>query len=74
FAHLGLCQGQLESTTGSALKQGQDAGEVQYVEERLPPGYRARQRKAVNNNFPFSSHDNRHGLQNVGEYFDFVST
>ncbi|NWX42891.1 TEX36 protein, partial [Steatornis caripensis] len=26
--------------------------------------------KAVNNNFPFSSHDNRHCLQNVGEYFD----
>uniref|UniRef100_A0A8V0X5S8 Testis expressed 36 n=1 Tax=Gallus gallus TaxID=9031 RepID=A0A8V0X5S8_CHICK len=26
---------------------------------------------AVNNNFPFSSHDNRHCLQNVGEYFDF---
>lgn len=30
--------------------------------------------RAVNNSFPFSSHDNRHCLQNVGEYFDFVST
>ncbi|NXX80984.1 TEX36 protein, partial [Urocolius indicus] len=27
--------------------------------------------KAMNNSFPFSSHDNRHCLQNVGEYFDF---
>uniref|UniRef100_A0A8D0ENW4 Domain of unknown function with conserved HDNR motif domain-containing protein n=1 Tax=Strix occidentalis caurina TaxID=311401 RepID=A0A8D0ENW4_STROC len=26
---------------------------------------------AVNNNFPFSCHDNRQCLQNVGEYFDF---
>uniref|UniRef100_A0A8C3IZ11 Domain of unknown function with conserved HDNR motif domain-containing protein n=1 Tax=Chrysemys picta bellii TaxID=8478 RepID=A0A8C3IZ11_CHRPI len=27
--------------------------------------------KAVKNHFPFSTHDNRHCLQNVGEYFDF---
>ncbi|KFP87951.1 Testis-expressed sequence 36 protein, partial [Apaloderma vittatum] len=26
--------------------------------------------KTRNNNFPFSSHDNRHSLENVGEYFD----
>uniref|UniRef100_A0A8C4J7L8 Testis expressed 36 n=1 Tax=Dromaius novaehollandiae TaxID=8790 RepID=A0A8C4J7L8_DRONO len=74
FAHIGLCQSQPESTTGSALKQVQSVGEAQYIAQRLPPGYRAREQKAVNNNFPFSSHDNRHCLQNVGEYFDFVST
>uniref|UniRef100_A0A8B9QWH3 Testis expressed 36 n=1 Tax=Apteryx owenii TaxID=8824 RepID=A0A8B9QWH3_APTOW len=73
FAHMGLCQSHPESTTGSALKQVQNAEEVEYIEERLPPGYRAREQKAVNNNFPFSSHDNRHCLQNVGEYFDFSS-
>ncbi|XP_013800394.2 testis-expressed protein 36 [Apteryx mantelli] len=71
FTHMGLCQSHPESTTGSALKQVQNAEEVEYIEERLPPGYRAREQKAVNNNFPFSSHDNRHCLQNVGEYFDF---
>ncbi|XP_025971703.1 testis-expressed protein 36 [Dromaius novaehollandiae] len=71
FAHIGLCQSQPESTTGSALKQVQSVGEAQYIAQRLPPGYRAREQKAVNNNFPFSSHDNRHCLQNVGEYFDF---
>ncbi|XP_029887367.1 testis-expressed protein 36 [Aquila chrysaetos chrysaetos] len=71
FAHVGVCQDQPESTTASALKQVQNSGAAQYVEDRLPLAYRTREQRAVNNNFPFSSHDNRHCLQNVGEYFDF---
>ncbi|XP_068253566.1 testis-expressed protein 36 [Nyctibius grandis] len=71
FAHIGVCQSQPESITSSALKQVQNSGAAQYIEDRLPLGYRAREQRAVNNNFPFSSHDNRHCLQNVGEYFDF---
>uniref|UniRef100_A0A8C3C858 Testis expressed 36 n=1 Tax=Cairina moschata TaxID=8855 RepID=A0A8C3C858_CAIMO len=74
FAHVGGCQSQPESTTSSALKQAQDAQAAQHMEGRLPLTYRAREQRAVKNNFPFSSHDNRHCLQNVGEYFDFVST
>ncbi|XP_009474044.1 PREDICTED: testis-expressed sequence 36 protein [Nipponia nippon] len=71
FAHVGVCKSQLESTTSSALKQVQNSGAAQYIEDRLPLAYRAQEQRAVNNNFPFSSHDNRHCLQNVGEYFDF---
>uniref|UniRef100_A0A8C2SMI3 Testis expressed 36 n=1 Tax=Coturnix japonica TaxID=93934 RepID=A0A8C2SMI3_COTJA len=71
FAHVGECQGQLESTTHSAQRQGQDLQAAQSAEDHLPPTFRAREQSAVNNNFPFSSHDNRHCLQNVGEYFDF---
>ncbi|XP_010000173.1 PREDICTED: testis-expressed sequence 36 protein [Chaetura pelagica] len=70
FAHIGVHQSRLESITSSALKQIHDSGEAQYLENQLPLGYRARAQKAVNNNFPFSSHDNRHSLENVGEYFD----
>ncbi|XP_072197066.1 testis-expressed protein 36 [Excalfactoria chinensis] len=71
FAHAGECQGQLESTTHSAQRQGQDLQAAQWAENHLPLMFRAREQKAVNNNFPFSSHDNRHCLENVGEYFDF---
>ncbi|XP_075613779.1 testis-expressed protein 36 [Balearica regulorum gibbericeps] len=71
FAHVGMCQSQPESTTSSALKQVQNSGAARYIEDRLPLAYRAREQRAVSNNFPFSSHDNRHCLQNVGEYFDF---
>ncbi|XP_009505239.1 testis-expressed protein 36 [Phalacrocorax carbo] len=71
FAHVGACQSQPESTTSSALKQAQNSGAAQYIADRLLLAYRAREQRAVSNNFPFSSHDNRHSLQNVGEYFDF---
>ncbi|XP_008940569.1 PREDICTED: testis-expressed sequence 36 protein, partial [Merops nubicus] len=69
FAHVGTCQGQLETTTGCALKQGRDWRAARCAEAGLLPVYRAREQKAVNN-FPFSSHDNKHCLQNVAEYFD----
>ncbi|XP_010142644.1 PREDICTED: testis-expressed sequence 36 protein [Buceros rhinoceros silvestris] len=71
FAHAGICLSQPESETSSALKQVQDSGAARYIEDRLPRAYRTREQRAVNNNFPFSSHDNRHCLQNAGEYFDF---
>ncbi|XP_054030583.1 testis-expressed protein 36 [Dryobates pubescens] len=71
FVHAEAFQGQLESTTSSALKEVYSLGAAQYIEERLLPAYRAREQRAVNNNFPFSSYDNRHCLHNFGEYFDF---
>ncbi|KAM6265805.1 testis-expressed protein 36 isoform 1-T1 [Porphyrio hochstetteri] len=71
FAHTGVCQSQPESTTSSAQKQVRNSRAARSIEDRLPLAYRAREQRAVNNNFPFSSHDNRHCLQNVGEYFDF---
>ncbi|KAM6390103.1 testis-expressed protein 36 isoform 2-T2 [Pluvialis apricaria] len=43
FAHVGVCQSQPESTTSSALKQVQDSGAAQYIEDRLPLAYRARE-------------------------------
>ncbi|XP_027661336.2 testis-expressed protein 36 [Falco cherrug] len=70
FSHSGACQSQPESPTSSALKQVQDSEAAQGTEDRLPLAYRAQEQRAVNKNFPFSSHDNRHCLQNVGEYFD----
>nr|XP_009668862.1 PREDICTED: testis-expressed sequence 36 protein [Struthio camelus australis] len=38
FAHAGVCESRAESPAGSAPKQ------VRYVEENLPPAYRARER------------------------------
>uniref|UniRef100_A0A8C8A7S2 Domain of unknown function with conserved HDNR motif domain-containing protein n=1 Tax=Otus sunia TaxID=257818 RepID=A0A8C8A7S2_9STRI len=71
FAHVGVCQRQSESATSSVLKPVQHSGAAQYIEDRLPRAYRTREQRAVNNHFPFSCHDNRHCLQNLGEYFDF---
>ncbi|XP_010192195.1 PREDICTED: testis-expressed sequence 36 protein [Mesitornis unicolor] len=71
FAHAEVCQTPPESTTRAAQKQVHDSGAAQYIKDKVPPAYKAREQKAVSNNFPFSSHDNRNSLQNVGEYFDF---
>ncbi|XP_075791894.1 testis-expressed protein 36 [Pelodiscus sinensis] len=71
FPHLGIFQSQHESITDCMLKQVQNPEEVQYIEKRLPLVYKIREQKAVKKHFPFSTHDNRHCLQNVGEYFDF---
>ncbi|XP_053890265.1 testis-expressed protein 36 isoform X2 [Malaclemys terrapin pileata] len=71
FPHLGIFHSQPESITDCMLKQVQNPEEVQYIEKRLPLVYKIREQKAVKNHFPFSTHDNRHCLQNVGEYFDF---
>ncbi|KAI5174995.1 Testis-Expressed Protein 36 [Manis pentadactyla] len=40
------------------------------AEGKLPPIYKVREQQAVNNNFPFSMHDNRHCFQNSGHYLD----
>ncbi|XP_009561785.2 testis-expressed protein 36 [Cuculus canorus] len=71
FTHVGASDSQYESTTSSALKQVQNSKAAQCTEDSLPLTYRAREQSAANNNFPFSAHDNRHSLQNTGEYFDF---
>uniref|UniRef100_A0A674K365 Testis expressed 36 n=1 Tax=Terrapene triunguis TaxID=2587831 RepID=A0A674K365_9SAUR len=74
FPHLGIFHSQPESITDCMLKQVQNPEEVQYIEKRLPLVYKIREQKAVKNHFPFSTHDNRHCLQNVGEYFDFCTS
>ncbi|XP_021254158.1 testis-expressed protein 36 [Numida meleagris] len=71
LAHAGGCWGQLESTTCSAQGQAQALQAAGSVEDRLPPVFQGREQRKVNNNFPFSSHDNTHFLQNVGEDFNF---
>ncbi|XP_069720249.1 testis-expressed protein 36 [Phaenicophaeus curvirostris] len=71
FVHAGASESQHESTTGAALKQVQNSRAIQHPKDSLPLTYRAQEQSAANNNFPFSAHDNRHSLQNTGEYFDF---
>ncbi|XP_033917255.1 testis-expressed protein 36 [Melopsittacus undulatus] len=71
FAHIGVDQNQPKSTTSSAQNQVQNSKAAPYLEETLPLARKAREQTAVKNNFPFSFHDNKHCLQNVGEYFDF---
>ncbi|XP_038266550.2 testis-expressed protein 36 [Dermochelys coriacea] len=73
FPHLGLFHSQPELITDHMLKQIQNPEEVWYIEKTLPVVYKIWEQKAVKNHFPFSTHDNRNCLQNVGEYFDFVS-
>ncbi|NWW73044.1 TEX36 protein, partial [Climacteris rufus] len=74
FAHVGDYQSELESTTSASLKHVLSSAAALGKEHRLPLEYRAREQKAGNNNFPFSSHDNRHDICNAAEYFDLVST
>ncbi|XP_061220114.1 testis-expressed protein 36 isoform X1 [Neopsephotus bourkii] len=71
FAHIGVDQNQAEATTSSAQNQVQNNKTAPYTEEKLPLAGTAQEQTAVKNNFPFSFHDNKHCLQNVGEYFDF---
>ncbi|NWS31689.1 TEX36 protein, partial [Polioptila caerulea] len=67
-------QGQLESTTTASLKHVLNSAAALGPEHRMPLEYKARVQEAGNNNFPFSSHDNRHVICNAAEYFDLVST
>ncbi|KAM9549492.1 testis-expressed protein 36 isoform 1-T1 [Guaruba guarouba] len=71
FAHIGIDPSQPVSTTSSAQKQVQNNETAQHIEEKLPLVHKAQEQTAVKNNFPFSFHDNKHCLRNVGEYFDF---
>ncbi|NXD57257.1 TEX36 protein, partial [Corvus moneduloides] len=74
FAHAGDGQGELESTTSASLKHVLNSAAALGTEFRMPLEYKAREQKAGNNHFPFSSHDNRHDICNAAEYFDLVST
>ncbi|XP_062491227.1 testis-expressed protein 36 isoform X1 [Pezoporus occidentalis] len=70
FAYIGVDQNQAEPTTSSAQNQVQNKA-APYIEEKLPLAFKAQEQTALKNNFPFSFHDNKHCLRNVGEYFDF---
>ncbi|XP_053439502.1 testis-expressed protein 36 [Nycticebus coucang] len=70
FPHIGLMQRTPESITTAMLKEPQCPQMSRQVEEKLPPIYRIREKQAVNNNFPFSVHDNRHSFENTVYYFD----
>ncbi|NXY17022.1 TEX36 protein, partial [Atrichornis clamosus] len=74
FVHAGDCKCELESTTSASLRHVLNSAASQGMEYRLPLEYKGREQKAGNNNFPFSSHDNRHDICNAAEYFDLVST
>ncbi|XFF91886.1 hypothetical protein AB1E18_018105 [Capra hircus] len=70
FPHIGLTQKMPESITSTMLKESHSPRLSRQVEEKLPPIYKLREKQAVNNNFPFSAHDNRHSFQDSGFYFD----
>ncbi|NWV06971.1 TEX36 protein, partial [Ptilonorhynchus violaceus] len=74
FVHAGDDESELESTTAASLRHVLNSAAALGMEHRMPLEYRAREQKAGNNNFPFSSHDNRHDICNAAEYFDLVST
>uniref|UniRef100_A0A8C0R1T4 Testis expressed 36 n=1 Tax=Canis lupus dingo TaxID=286419 RepID=A0A8C0R1T4_CANLU len=73
FPQIGLTQKTPESSTSAVLKEPHRPHLSRQVEERLPPIYKVREKQAVNNNFPFSVHDNRHSFQSSGCYLDSVS-
>ncbi|XP_004438982.1 PREDICTED: testis-expressed sequence 36 protein [Ceratotherium simum simum] len=70
FPHIGLTQKTPESITSAMLKKPQGPRLSWQVDGKLPPIYKVREKQAVNNNFPFSVHDNRHSFQNSGYYLD----
>ncbi|XP_020756079.1 testis-expressed protein 36 isoform X2 [Odocoileus virginianus] len=72
FPHIGLTQKTPESITSMMLKESYSPRLSRQVEEKLPPIYKVREKQAVNNNFPFSDHDNRHSFQDSGFYLDSV--
>ncbi|NXS35171.1 TEX36 protein, partial [Pomatostomus ruficeps] len=74
FIHAGEALSELESTTSASLKHVLNSAAALGKEHRAPLEYKAREQKAGNNSFPFSSHDNRHDICNAAEYFDLVST
>ncbi|XP_060097423.1 testis-expressed protein 36 [Heteronotia binoei] len=69
FQHSRPLQIYPESLTASMQKQILNLETVHQIENRLPLMYKLREKKPVNT-FPFSVHDNRHCLLNVGEYLD----
>ncbi|ELW69684.1 testis-expressed protein 36 [Tupaia chinensis] len=70
FPHIGLTSKTPESITCAMLKESHSPCLSQQIERKLPPIYKVREKQAVNNNFPFSMHDNRHSFENSGYYLD----
>ncbi|KAF6317994.1 testis expressed 36 [Rhinolophus ferrumequinum] len=70
FPHIGLTQKTWESITSAMLKEPHNPHFSQQIEMKLPPIYKVREKQAVNNNFPFSVHDNRYSCQNFGHFLD----
>ncbi|XP_068957739.1 testis-expressed protein 36 [Petaurus breviceps papuanus] len=70
FPHLGLIEKTPESTTTAMMKQPFLPESKRKVKERLPSCYQLREQQASNSNFPFSVHDNRHGLELCGHGLD----
>uniref|UniRef100_A0A7N4NX77 Domain of unknown function with conserved HDNR motif domain-containing protein n=1 Tax=Sarcophilus harrisii TaxID=9305 RepID=A0A7N4NX77_SARHA len=73
FPHLGLIEKTPESTTATMLKQPYLPESRRKVEDLLPFRYQFRQKQANKSNYPFSMHDNRHGLEFCGHGLDEVS-
>ncbi|XP_029465913.1 testis-expressed protein 36 [Rhinatrema bivittatum] len=69
FYHDAEFQNQFISTTSSMLKKSNKL-DVPETEKTLPMLSKILPQKALNMEFPFSQHDNRHALQDKGEYFD----
>ncbi|XP_033005331.1 testis-expressed protein 36 [Lacerta agilis] len=69
FAQSGKVQIFPESLTASMQKQILNLEATNQINNRLPQMYKVREKKPVKT-FPFSIHDNRHCLLNVGEYLD----
>ncbi|XP_008582206.1 PREDICTED: testis-expressed sequence 36 protein-like, partial [Galeopterus variegatus] len=70
FPHIGLKQKTPESITSAMLKEPRSPRFYHEVQEKLPPIYKVREKQAVDSNFPFSVHDNRHSFENSGCYLD----
>ncbi|KAK1333377.1 hypothetical protein QTO34_005760 [Cnephaeus nilssonii] len=70
FPHIGVTQKTPESITSVTLREPHNPRFSRQIEEKLPPIYKAREKQATHNNFPFSVHDNRHSLRNSGLYAD----
>ncbi|XP_051838647.1 testis-expressed protein 36 [Antechinus flavipes] len=70
FPHLGLIEKTPESTTATMLKQPYLPESRRKVEDLLPFRYQFRQKQANKSNYPFSMHDNRHGLEFCGHGLD----
>uniref|UniRef100_A0A8C3X1D9 Testis expressed 36 n=1 Tax=Catagonus wagneri TaxID=51154 RepID=A0A8C3X1D9_9CETA len=70
FPQIGLMRETPESITSTMLREPHSPRLRRQVEEKLPPVYKVREKQAVNNNFPFSVHDNRCSFQNSGFYLD----
>ncbi|XP_075389597.1 testis-expressed protein 36 [Tenrec ecaudatus] len=70
FPHIGLTQKTPESITRATLKEPHIPHLIHQVEAKLPPIFKIREKQSVNNNFPFSVHDNRYSFENSVHHFE----